>query len=125
MVEAVLRAGYPVLLYQGVYDARDGPACNEAWMRSIDWDHIKNFWDSEREVWRVNRRLAGYWRRWKNLSHVVVQGAGHQVRHSHPTKFMYYVYGILVMYQIPKEVIGIESFVLNLCNGTCVFSGAN
>lgn len=80
MVEAVLRAGYPVLLYQGMYDAKDGPACNEAWMRSIEWDHIKSFWDSERELWRVNRRLAGYWRRWKNLSHVVVHGAGHQVR---------------------------------------------
>nr|PNR52879.1 hypothetical protein PHYPA_009254 [Physcomitrium patens] len=84
MVEAVLKAGYPVLLYQGVYDVKDGPACNEAWMRAIVWDHIKGFWASEREIWRVGRKLAGYWRRWKNLSHVVVQGAGHQVPYDQP-----------------------------------------
>ncbi|KAG0597377.1 hypothetical protein M758_UG333000 [Ceratodon purpureus] len=60
MVEAVLRAGYPVLLYQGVYDAKDGPTCNEAWMRSMDWEHITSFWASERELWRVNCRLADY-----------------------------------------------------------------
>lgn len=79
MVEAVLKAGYPVLLYQGIYDAKDGPTCSEAWIRAIEWEHITNFWKEEREIWRVKGRLAGYWRAWKNLAHVVVQGAGHQV----------------------------------------------
>ena len=83
MVEAILKAELPVLLYQGVYDAKDGPASSEAWMRAVAWDHIANFWKAERGVWKVKGKLAGYWRSWKNLTQVVVQGAGHQVSFSH------------------------------------------
>jgi vitellogenic carboxypeptidase-like protein len=82
MVEAVLKAGYPVLLYQGIYDAKDGPASSEAWMRAIEWDQSMMFWRSERGLWMVKGRLAGYWRQWKNLAHVVIQGAGHEVTSS-------------------------------------------
>jgi carboxypeptidase C (cathepsin A) len=85
MVEAVLKAGYPVLLYQGIYDAKDGPASSEAWMRAIEWDQSMMFWRSERGLWMVKGRLAGYWRQWKNLAHVVIQGAGHEVPVDQPT----------------------------------------
>ncbi|CAM6017363.1 unnamed protein product [Sphagnum balticum] len=85
MVEAVLKAGYPVLLYQGIYDAKDGPASSEAWMRAIEWDQSMMFWGSERGLWMVKGRLAGYWRQWKNLAHVVIQGAGHEVPVDQPT----------------------------------------
>ncbi|KAJ7552000.1 hypothetical protein O6H91_06G037700 [Diphasiastrum complanatum] len=79
MVEAVLKRGIPVLLYQGQFDAKDGVAGSEAWMRALDWEHSKLFWTSNREIWKVNGKLAGYWRHCKNLTHVVNAGAGHQV----------------------------------------------
>ncbi|KAL2642498.1 hypothetical protein R1flu_010085 [Riccia fluitans] len=84
MVEAILRLGHPVLLYQGIYDVKDGPSGSEAWMRTLDWKGASNFWKGERNVWKVNGELAGYWRRGLNLTHVVVAGAGHQVPADQP-----------------------------------------
>lgn len=34
---------------------------------------------SERKIWKVNGRLAGYVQKWDSLSHVVVLDAGHLV----------------------------------------------
>ncbi|CAM6114669.1 unnamed protein product [Calypogeia fissa] len=84
MVEAILRTGFPVLLYQGMYDVKDGPASSEAWMRSLDWQGSSMFWKGERTCWKVNGELAGYWRQGLNLTHVVVAGAGHQVPADQP-----------------------------------------
>ncbi|KAL3695824.1 hypothetical protein R1sor_009900 [Riccia sorocarpa] len=84
MVEAILRLGYPVLLYQGIYDVKDGPSGSEAWMRTLDWEGASEFWKGERNTWKVKGELAGYWRRGLNLTHVVVAGAGHQVPADQP-----------------------------------------
>lgn len=84
MVEAVLGKGLPVLLYQGMYDVKDGPAGSEQWMRSLNWSDIKAFWESERRVWRENGVLAGYTRSMNHLTHVVFAGAGHQVPADQP-----------------------------------------
>ena len=77
MVEAILGARLPVLLYQGQWDIRDGVASNEAWMQDLEWENLKHFWASEREVWKEEGTLAGYIRTHENLGHVVVAGAGH------------------------------------------------
>lgn len=79
MVEDVLKKGYPVLLFQGQYDAKDGPSGSEAWMRALDWEDAEPFWESERSVWKIDGESAGYWRQHENLTHVVLRGAGHQV----------------------------------------------
>eukprot|EP00850_Spirogloea_muscicola_P002397 SM000009S23526 [mRNA] locus=s9:580204:583567:- [translate_table: standard] len=78
-VEACVRAGLPMLLYQGQYDAKDGVVSSLAWMADLDWDRNDAFWGAERRLWRVDGRLAGYWRQLDNLTHVEVTGAGHQV----------------------------------------------
>lgn len=84
MIEAILERGLAVLLYQGMYDVKDGPAGSEQWMRTLNWSDIKAFWESERKVWKVNGVLAGYTRGLNNLTHVVVTGAGHQVPADQP-----------------------------------------
>ncbi|CAI5474759.1 unnamed protein product [Closterium sp. Yama58-4] len=83
-VERILAAGIPVLLFQGLFDAKDGPASSEAWMRTLSWNDADSFWEAERMVWLVCGRREGYWRQWKNLTHVVVTGAGHQVPADQP-----------------------------------------
>ncbi|GJP33334.1 hypothetical protein CLOM_g17878 [Closterium sp. NIES-68] len=83
-LEQVLAAGVPVLLFQGLFDAKDGPASTEAWMRTLLWKDAESFWDAERTVWLVSGRREGYWRQYKNLTHVVVTGAGHQVPADQP-----------------------------------------
>lgn len=68
-----------VLLYQGQCDLRDGVVSTEAWVRKMRWEGIGEFLEREREVWKVDGKLAGYVQKWGNLSHVVVLGAGHLV----------------------------------------------
>ena len=79
LVEVLLEKGLPILLYQGMYDVKDGPSGTEDWMRSLNWSHIKAFWEYERSIWKHNGVLAGYIRSLSNLAHVVFVSAGHQV----------------------------------------------
>lgn len=74
----------PVLLYQGIYDMKDGVACNEAWMQTLTWNGTQAFFATPRSLWRVkggnsNNEVAGYWRTYRTFSHVVLLGAGHLV----------------------------------------------
>eukprot|EP00246_Nothoceros_aenigmaticus_P018268 TRINITY_DN9491_c0_g1_i1.p1 TRINITY_DN9491_c0_g1~~TRINITY_DN9491_c0_g1_i1.p1 ORF type:complete len:463 (+),score=50.57 TRINITY_DN9491_c0_g1_i1:25-1389(+) len=77
-VEQLLQR-YPILLYQGQYDAKDGVACSEEWMTTLTWNHLLHFFAADRKIWKVEGDLAGYWRTFDTLTHVVVAGAGHQV----------------------------------------------
>jgi vitellogenic carboxypeptidase-like protein len=78
MVEELVRKT-SVLLYQGVYDLRDGVVSTEAWIRQMNWDGLEGFLEAERKVWKVDGHLFGYGQRFLNLSHVVIYGAGHLV----------------------------------------------
>lgn len=84
MVEYLMRKS-KVLLYQGQFDLWDGVVSTEAWVKTMDWNEIGKFLLAERMVWRdENRQLAGYVQKWKNLSNVVVFGAGHLVPTDQP-----------------------------------------
>lgn len=78
MVEDLVRESR-VLLYQGLYDLRDGVLSTEAWVREMEWEGLKSFLKAERKVWRVDGELAGQVKQWGNLTHAVVHGAGHLV----------------------------------------------
>jgi len=78
MVEALVRRR-PVLLYQGQFDLQDGFVSTEGWISILDWEGLDDFLTSERRVWKVSNKLAGYVRSHSNLTHVVVVGAGHLV----------------------------------------------
>ncbi|XVE85407.1 hypothetical protein DITRI_Ditri17bG0088800 [Diplodiscus trichospermus] len=76
MVEFLVKKS-KVLLYQGLYDLKDGVVSTEAWMKTMEWEGIKEFLVADRVVWKVNGELAGYVQKWQSLTHVVVSGAGH------------------------------------------------
>ncbi|XP_042387053.1 serine carboxypeptidase-like 50 [Zingiber officinale] len=78
MVEELVRESR-VLLYQGLYDLRDGVVSTEAWVREMEWEGLESFLKAERKVWRVDGELAGQVKRWGSLTHAVVHGAGHLV----------------------------------------------
>ncbi|CAL9083038.1 unnamed protein product [Musa acuminata var. zebrina] len=78
MVEELVRRSR-VLLYQGVYDLRDGVVSTEAWIKEMKWEGLGSFMKAKREVWKLDGELVGYVQRWGSLSHVVVYGAGHLV----------------------------------------------
>lgn len=76
MMEELVRESR-VLLYQGIFDMRDGVASFEAWMKEMEWAGTERFLEAERRVWEVEGKVAGYVQRWGPLTHVVVSGAGH------------------------------------------------
>ncbi|KAL4346926.1 hypothetical protein GQ457_17G000660 [Hibiscus cannabinus] len=73
-----------VLLYQGLYDIKIGVVPNEAWVKTMKWDGIREFLMAERKIWRVNGEVAGYVQKWQTLTHVVVLGAGHLLPSDQP-----------------------------------------
>lgn len=76
MVEYLVRRSR-VLLYEGLYDLRDGVVQTEVWVKTMQWEGIEKFLNAERKIWKVNGELAGYVQNWKSLTNVVVLGAGH------------------------------------------------
>ncbi|GMJ08177.1 serine carboxypeptidase-like 50 [Hibiscus trionum] len=66
-----------VLLYQGLYDIKIGVVPNEAWVKTMKWDGIREFLMADRKIWRVNGEVAGYVQKWQTLTNVVILAAGH------------------------------------------------
>ncbi|CAI5462435.1 unnamed protein product [Closterium sp. Yama58-4] len=83
LLEGLLRR-VPVLLYQGIYDIKDGAACSLEWMGEMEWKGRERFWAVERQLWEVEGEVAGYWREHDTLTHVVLHGAGHEVPADQP-----------------------------------------
>ncbi|XP_027153567.1 serine carboxypeptidase-like 50 [Coffea eugenioides] len=73
-----------VLLYQGQCDMLDNVVSNEAWVKKLKWEKMREFLEAEKKVWRVNETLAGSVQKYENLSHVVVLNAGHLVPADQP-----------------------------------------
>lgn len=76
MVEFLVKKS-KLLLYQGLYDLRDGVVSTEAWMKTMKWEGIEKFMMADRLVWKVNGEVAGHLQKWGSLTHVVILGAGH------------------------------------------------
>ncbi|ONK71429.1 uncharacterized protein A4U43_C04F8480 [Asparagus officinalis] len=79
MVEEIVKRSR-VLLYQGVFDLRDGVVSTEAWMKEMEWEGLEGFLEEERSVWRVDGEVAGHVQGWRGLTHVVVGGGGGRTR---------------------------------------------
>ncbi|KAJ7562034.1 hypothetical protein O6H91_03G052900 [Diphasiastrum complanatum] len=79
MIDELLQHNVPILLYQGQFDIKDGVASSEDWMRTLSWKGQEAFSSTKRRLWQVGNVLAGYWRSYEALTHVVVVGAGHEV----------------------------------------------
>jgi vitellogenic carboxypeptidase-like protein len=48
-----LLAAYPLLLYQGMWDAQDGAASSEAWIYGLDWEGREGFAAEQRRIVRA------------------------------------------------------------------------
>uniref|UniRef100_A0A7S0VCK6 Carboxypeptidase n=1 Tax=Polytomella parva TaxID=51329 RepID=A0A7S0VCK6_9CHLO len=75
---------HPALFYQGQFDGECGVASNDAWLDSMQWEGHSGFRNADRRFWLVNDRIAGFWKQYKSLSHVMIRNAGHMVPHDNP-----------------------------------------
>ncbi|KAK3821588.1 MAG: Alpha/Beta hydrolase protein [Benniella sp.] len=78
MISSLLQQGIKVLIYQGMFDFRDGPAGSHHWVDQLEWPGQAEFLKTERELWKNDMgRLAGYVTQVPGLSRVTILGAGH------------------------------------------------
>jgi carboxypeptidase C (cathepsin A) len=77
---------YRVMLYTGNMDLNCNLLGVEAWIMAMDWPHTQEYWKSPKKIWRVadsshptGSILAGYAKRCRNLTNVIVRDAGHEV----------------------------------------------
>jgi len=75
---------YPVLIYAGQFDAECGVASNDAWLSTLPWKGHMGFKSAPRDLWRINGRVAGYWKHYNTLTHVVIRNTGHMTPHDNP-----------------------------------------
>ncbi len=80
----VLIDNYKVLIYHGQFDfVVNTPGVNK-FLAAIQWPEIKDFISSERKIWKVKGTPAGLVRNHKNLSQVIILGAGHMTPMDQP-----------------------------------------
>eukprot|EP01049_Picozoa_sp_SAG25_P009240 SAG25_NODE_897_length_4875_cov_2.036223_4_plen_110_part_00 len=54
LIPPILEAGLPVLLYQGQMDMRDGVAATMAWLPTMPWGKLPEWFAAPRGVWVSN-----------------------------------------------------------------------
>ena len=73
-----------MLLYNGQLDLAIPYVSTDLLMRSLNWDHLEEYLEASRKVWRVEGKLAGYVREAHGLVHVLVRCASHTVGLNQP-----------------------------------------
>lgn len=72
----------PFLLYSGEFDARDGPATDEPWLRKMQFEGSEDFWSQARQVYYLSYpadNIGGYWRTSPFFEYLTVPKSGHFV----------------------------------------------
>ena len=97
LIPPILDAGLPVLLYQGQMDMRDGVAATMAWLPTMRWAKLSEWFATNRTTWvspagavepydNSVPMYAGYIRSFEGLTHMTVAGAGHLVPMDQPER---------------------------------------
>ena len=86
-----------VLLYQGQFDWKDGPAQNEQWLNQVDWAGKKGYLSAPRSIWMTPTspnsqeqamESAGWVQSYGTLTELVVNGAGHLAPMDQPNRLL-------------------------------------
>lgn len=82
---------------QGQFDAQDGVAGSNAWIKALDWDHTRQFEQAEGQLWYAQPAkqgatattaaapvAAGWQRRVSTLTQVMIRNSGHMAPRDQP-----------------------------------------
>jgi vitellogenic carboxypeptidase-like protein len=76
-LEKLLNSAYRVLIYSSQFDLIVTHVGVSRFLETLSWAGSTEFEDTPREIWRVNKTIAGYVRKYDNLVHVLIRNAGH------------------------------------------------
>lgn len=88
-LEALLTAGYDVLIYNGALDIICGAPLTERYVPNLAWPGAARFRAAPKVVWHDPTAagvVSGYVRRADNLVQAVVRGGGHMLPYDAPTR---------------------------------------
>lgn len=82
-----------VLLYQGQFDWKDGPAQNEKWINHVDWDGKQGYLSAPRGTWLTPNSQdvmvpSGWVQSYGTLTELVVNAAGHLAPMDQPERLL-------------------------------------
>ena len=86
-IEALLDApqSYKVLIYSGQLDIIVANTLTDNMLRQLQWKGAAQFQKADRKIWRVgSKEIAGYVKKAKNLTYVLVRNAGHMIPYDQP-----------------------------------------
>lgn len=87
LLENVLNANIPVLLYNGQLDVIVAPVLTENYLKQTNWTGAEKYSSAEKKIWYVDENdaeIAGYVKEAENLQFVVVRNAGHILPYDQP-----------------------------------------
>ena len=89
-VEALLQAGYAVLIYNGALDLICGAPLTENYIQLLEWEGNAAWNAAPKALWHDTAypggAIAGYARAASNLTFVVMRGAGHMCPFDQPSR---------------------------------------
>ncbi len=78
-VKILLENDIHVLLFSGQFDLICNHIMIEKWLNRLEWSGAKDFRTTQRALWKVHGKVAGYINSGGGLDYVLVKGAGHMV----------------------------------------------
>lgn len=79
-----LLSHYRILFYNGQLDIVVAYPLTVNFLKNLDFDGSIEYKTADRKIWMVNDEIAGYVKKAKNLTEILVRNAGHMVPHNQP-----------------------------------------
>jgi len=76
--------GYKVLIYSGQLDIIVAHINTEQMLRKMKWAGAEGYQAAEKKIWKVGKDVAGYFKKFNNLTYVIVRNAGHILPYDQP-----------------------------------------
>jgi cathepsin A (carboxypeptidase C) len=83
-VTQILNSGLDVLVYSGDKDFICNWRGGEAWTNAVDWEGKDAYLNQTYQDWKVDEKVAGELKSYKNLKFLRVYDAGHMVPMNQP-----------------------------------------
>lgn len=84
--EQLLAMGSPILIYDGEFDARDGAATQNVWLKNMTFANSESFWNQSRSIYWIPDTtvegsfiVGGYYRQTSLFNFLTIPKAGHFV----------------------------------------------
>ena len=83
-LENLLDSNYKVLFYTSQFDLIVTHIGVTKFIETLEWNGRSEYKSASRDIWRVNKTVAGYIKKYENLIHVLIRNAGHMGCYDQP-----------------------------------------